>query len=125
MDKTREIMVGKNRLHLGNDNILFFTGIGEYDEKTAFAIKEAGLRLANMVEGKVSVILDHNMAGKPSLKARAVFRKMTEHEKFGKIAHWGVHPVARVLASFVMNISKKKDMRFFKTKEEALTWLKE
>jgi len=29
------------------------------------------------------------------------------------------------MASFFMGASKKKDMRFFKTKEEALAWLKE
>jgi len=86
-------------------------------------IKEAGLKLANMVDGKVDVILDHNKAGKTSSKTRKIFKEMTEHEKFGKIAHYGVHPVAKVLASFIMGMSKKTDMRFFKTKKEALAWV--
>ena len=34
-----------------------------------------------------------------------------------------MHPVARVLASFVMTITKKNEIDFFKTKEEALAWL--
>jgi hypothetical protein len=125
VDKIREIMVGDHRLCLDDNNILYFIGNGNYDEKTALEIKEAGLRLANMVEGTVNVILNHNMAGKPSPRARAIFKEMTEHEKFRKIAHCGIHPVARVLASFVIGISKKQDMRFFATEKEALAWLKE
>jgi hypothetical protein len=30
-----------------------------------------------------------------------------------------------VLASFVMGVTKKEEVYFFKTKEEALAWLKE
>jgi len=50
---------------------------------------------------------------------------VSEYEKTGKVAVFGLHPVARVIASFVMGVSKNKDMRFFKAKEEALAWLKE
>ncbi len=124
-EKDREIWIGKNRIYLDEDNILYYTGFGEHDEKTAIEIMKASLRLANMVEGKVDVILDHNNAGKSCPATRNIYKGMTEHEKFGKIAHWGVHPVARVLASFVMGTSRKKEMRFFKTREQALAWLKE
>ena len=48
-----------------------------------------------------------------------------ELEKIGKIAMFGMHPVARVVASFVMGVTNKEDMRFFKSKEDALLWLKE
>jgi len=124
-NKDREIRVGENRLYLGEDNILYITNIGEIDEKTAIAIKEAVLNVANMVEGKVHTLTDLNKAGKTSPEARKVFKELAEQEKQGKVALFGMHPVARVLASFFMGISKKKDMRFFKTKEEALAWLKE
>ena len=50
---------------------------------------------------------------------------MLENEKIGKVALFGLHPVARVIAAFIMGITRKKDMRFFKSKEEALAWLKE
>ena len=124
-NKDREIRVGENRLYLGENNILYITNIGEIDEKTAIAIKEAVLNVANMVEGKVHTLTDLNKAGKTSPEARKVFKELAEQEKQGKVALFGMHPVARVLASFFMGISKKKDMRFFKTKEEALAWLKE
>ena len=120
----REIWVGENRLYLDEDNVLCIINVGEIDEKIAIEIKEAVLKLMNMVEGKVHTLTDLNKAGKSTSQARKVFQELAEHEKQGKNAFYGMHPVARVLASFFMGISKKKDIRFFKTKEEALTWLK-
>lgn len=124
-EEDREIWVGENRLYLGEDNILDITNIGEIDEKTAIAMKEAVLKLMNMVEGKVHTLTDLNKAGKTTPEARKIFQELAEYEKQGKTVLFGMHPVARVLASFVMGVSKKEDMRFFKTKEEALAWLKE
>ena len=52
-------------------------------------------------------------------------QEMFENEQNEKIALFGIHPVARVIASFVMGATKKKDIRFFKSREEAFLWLKE
>jgi len=123
--KDRKIRVGENRLYLGEDNILYITNIGEIDEETAIAIRDAVLKLMNMVKGKVHTLTDLNKAGKASPEARKIFNELAEHEKQGKNAFFGMHPVARVITSFFIGVSKKKDMRFFKTKEEALAWLKE
>ncbi len=124
-EKDREIWVGENRLYLGEDNIAYFAIVGEHDENTAIAIGEAFLKLINMVGGKVNALGDINKTGKQSPEARKIWKELSEHKKVGKLALIGIHPVARVLASFVMGTTKKKDMRFFKTKEEALAWLKE
>ncbi len=124
-EKGREICVGEYRLCLGEDNIIYVIAVGETDEKLAIAVKEAGIKLMNMVEGKVNILIDLNKAGKSSPEVRRIHRELAEHEKTGKVAFFGMHPVARVIASFFMGVSKKKDMRFYKTKEEALVWLKE
>jgi len=124
-EKDREIWVGKNRLYLGKDNITYFFMVGEHDENISSACGEAFLKLINMVEGKVNALGDLNKTGKQSLKARKIWKELSEHEKVGKLALIGMHPVARVIASFVMGTTKKKDMRFFKTKEDSLAWLKE
>jgi hypothetical protein len=124
-NKDREIRVGENRLYLGEDNVLYVTIFGEVDEKIAIALKEADLKFKNMVEEKYDVLADLNKSGKHSSESRKIWKEMTEHDKTGKVAIFGMHLVARVIASFVMGVSKKKDMRFFKTKEEALLWLKE
>jgi len=121
----REIWVGQNRLYLGDDNILYVTVVGEWDEKTATEISEADSKLRNMIEGTMDVLINLNKAGKQTSGARKIVKELGEHEKTGKVALFGLHPVAKILASFVMGITRKKDMRFFKTEEEALAWLKE
>jgi len=124
-NKDRETWVGKNRLYLGEDNILYLTIFGEVDEKIETRINEATLKLMNMVEGKVNTLIDLNKAGKTSPGARKRQKEISEHEKVGRVALFGLHPVAKVIASFFMGLSKNKNMRFFKTKEEALAWLNE
>ncbi len=124
-NKDREIWVGKNKLYLGEDNITYFVLVGEHDENMASACGEAFLKLINMGEGKVNALGDLNKIEKQSPEARKIWKEVSEPEKVGKLALFGMHPVARVIASFVIGTTKKKDMRFFKTKEEALAWLKE
>ena len=121
----REIWIGENRIYLGEDNIFYITVVGEVDEEIAIAIKEVDLKFKNTVEEKLNILADLNKAGQQSAKARKIWKDMTEGDKSGKVAMFGMHPVARVLASFVMGVSRNKDMRFFKTKEDALAWLKE
>ena len=124
-EKEREIWVGKNKVYLSEDNIINIINVGEINEKTAIAIKDAVIKLTTMVEGNVSTLTDLNKAGKMTPEARKVFQEFVGQRGYGKAALFGMHPVARVLASFFRGMSRKKDMRFFKTKEEALAWLKE
>ena len=120
----REIWVGENRLYLGEDNILYETLVGEQDEKIVLAIHEASIQLRNMVEGKVDILVDLNKTGKASPKARKIGREILEDKRIRKVALFGIHPVARVLSAFLLGVTQKKDIRFFKTREEALAWLK-
>ena len=119
----REFQVGENRIYLSEDNIIYFINVGKIDEKTALKGAEAMGTLLNEGKGKVNFLIDLNKGGMVTSKARAILREFTEKRVKGKLAFWGLHPVARVLASFFMGITKKKGMRFFKTREEALAWL--
>ena len=121
----REIWIEKNRFYLGEDNIFYMTIVHEQDEGIALAMRDTFFTLLRMVEGKVNIFTDSNKGGKASPEARRIFKEMMENEKVGKIAIFGLHPVSRMLASFIMGVIKKEDMCFFKTKEEALAWLKE
>ena len=123
-EKEREIWIGESRLLLGEDNILYQTIVGKIDEEDAAAIQDASEQLRSMVTGKVNSFVDLSRAGKPTPEAREIGKKRIENSDIGKIALFGQHPVARVIAAFVIGITKKKDMRFFKNKEEALSWLK-
>ncbi len=127
--KDREIWVGQNWLYLGEDNILHVIGGGDVDEEMAIKLKEVVLKnffnLEELKGERVSTLIDVNKAGRQSSKARKIWKELVEHEKTGKIAFCGLHPVASVIAAFVMGICRKEDMRFFKTRAEAISWLKE
>ncbi len=121
----REIWVGEHRLYLGEDNMNYITSFGGYmDEKQATEVSQASLRLMNTVQGKVNCLIDLNKVGQQSSGARKIWREWSENEKTGKVALFGLQPVARVIASFVIGVTRKRDIRFFKTREEALAWLK-
>lgn len=124
-ENKREIWIGGNHTYLGDDNIIYTTVVGEVDENTANAIRNVHLKFMDTVEGKMNSLVDLNKAGKQPPEARKIGKEMFEHEKMGKVALFGLHPVARVIASFVIGVTNKKDIRFFKTKEEAQAWLKE
>jgi len=124
-EKEREIWVGKSRYYFGEDNIIHVTVVGEVDDNIAIEHRDTCMKFVNMIAGTANVLVDNTRAGKISPEARKVFRGLTENEKTGKVAIFGLHPVARVIAAFFMGATKKKDMRFFNTKEEALAWLKE
>ncbi len=121
----REIWVGENRFYLGEDNILYETIVGEADDEMGNAMEEATDKLKKKAEGKMDVLVDVNRASKPSPKSRARAKRTFEDEGVGKVAIFGMNPVGRVVSSFVIGITNKKDLRLFKFKEEALMWLKE
>ena len=124
-EKTKEIWVGENRFYLDEDNILHITAASEQNRKAANILKEATDTFKSRVARKMNIFLDLNKVRKTSPEARKIGQEMLEDEEIGKVAFFGLHPVARVVAAFIIGVSKKKNLRFFKTEEEALTWLKE
>lgn len=121
----REFWVGESRFYLGEDNIFCETIVGDQDEKTIIVALEAHNKFKNMVEGKMKMLIDINKSGHLSSRARKIGQETLEDEKIGKVALFGAHPVARVIAAFIIGVTRKKDFRFFKTREEALAWLKD
>lgn len=125
-ENRREIRVGENRIYLGEDDMFYLTIVGEIDEEIASgfinALEEIGSKFNKK---KRNLFIDNNKAGKISSKARKIFHKLDNWETTGKVAIFGLHPVARVIAFFYIGISKNKNMRFFNNKEDALAWLKE
>ncbi|MFC2048697.1 STAS/SEC14 domain-containing protein [Elusimicrobiota bacterium] len=123
-EKDREIWVGKSSLYIREDNILFITIIGDTDKEKAVALWNAAETLFDFVKGKVNVLVDLSNAGKQSAEARKVGKKSFENEKNEKVALLRVNPVARIIASFVMGVTRKEDIRLFTTEKDALDWLK-
>ena len=119
----KEIWVGENKTSLIEENIIHVISKGEQTTELATIQNKINLGLASMVEGKISYLIDLNQSGKSSPEARSIWSKACEHENTYKVAVFGLHPVAKVIASFVFGITRKKDMRFFCLEKEARSWL--
>jgi len=118
-----EYVVGNNVTSLIEQNIVYVVAHGDQSDKLAIAQSQINHKLANMAGDKISCLIDLNHCGKSSPKARNVWRSLCEEEITKKVAIFGMHPVASVLAAFVMRVTKSNNQQFFKTKEEALDWL--
>jgi hypothetical protein len=106
-----------------DDNILYIISNGDTDEEAAIRIKEAILEFFK-ARNKTSIFVDMNNFGKITPEARRKAKEVMNHEKTGNIAFVGNHPVARVIAEFLILVSGNKKSRFFGNPEEALNWLK-
>ncbi len=74
---------------------------------------------------KLSFFINVNECGKNSPEARNTWKYLTEHDKTKKVAIFGIHPVAKVIAYFVIGtLIKKKKIKFFDNEEKALEWIK-
>ena len=119
------VMPGKNKLYFGEDKILYATIVGEYTTEMAkltyefFELHKTKM----MVDGKVKLFIDLTSARKASAGAKELMHLFSKD--IGKIALIGFNPVARVIASFFIGNSTKKDINFFNTQEDAIEWLKE
>lgn len=118
-----EFLIGENRAIINGENLVHIVAVGEQTDEMANLQKELLLRLVTLVPGKMNILVDLNKSGKNSPYAREMWNKMDAHEKINKVAVFGMTPVSRVIASFVLSFSKNSNQRFFKTKEEAMIWL--
>jgi hypothetical protein len=121
----KEFLVGENRVFLDDDTIQNIILVGDTDAMTAKALVDCLTGLTRGIDGKIRTLVDLNMAGKASSEMRTMGRVMIQDDKTGKVALFGLHPVARVLASFIIGVTGGKNIRFFKTRDEALVWLRE
>jgi len=119
-----EYQHGLNRISLMDHNIITVTAIGSLEKEDALAIVTIIHTFEKQITGKINYLIDLNRAGKNSPQARRIWKERNENRITGKVALFGIHPVAKVLASFVMNVSLQDNMRFFSTREEALKWLR-
>jgi len=121
--KENKIRLGEDGFYSAKDNIIYVTIVGQIDDVKSTKLQEILEKFLKRVKKKVNVLIDTNNIKDASSNARKEFQSAITNEKIGKIAFFGLNPVAKVIASFVMGISKRKNMRFFNSKEKALNWL--
>lgn len=125
MGKKKVVRIGNTEFYLDEDEILHIISHGDIDEEDYNKMSEATTKVTDTIAGKVKILVDLNHCGKVPAKMRRMAKGDFEKEKTGKVALFGMHPVARILASFIIGITRKEDIRFFKTEKEALAWLQE
>jgi hypothetical protein len=118
-----EFNMGENKLSLIEGNIIYVIAQGEQTTEIALNHKKICEMLSNNLEGKINYLIDLNKCGKNSPEAREIWKELSELETTNKVATYGLNPVSRVIASFVIGNLVKGDMHFFKTKEEAIRWI--
>lgn len=124
-DAEREIMVGKNRIYLDDDSIIHFINVGDIDEKDALEAAKAMGKLNGLAGGKANFLIDLNRGGKLTSEAKKILKDFSENTIKGKLGFWGLSALPKLLASIFMTVTKKSDMSFFETREQAVAWLKE
>jgi hypothetical protein len=120
-----EFWVGPTHVSVTNGNLLDIRAVGPQNYDTAMAHVAIFNQIYNEIKKPIIFLVDLNHAGKNSAEARKVWKDISDSEFTCKIALIGIHPVARVIAGFVMSISSSSKMQFFSTREKALEWIYE
>jgi hypothetical protein len=120
----KDFTIGENLITLLDKTTIYIEAIGEQTDEHAREILKLYPILYTQLSGKINQLVNLNQSGKSSPKARQVYEEMNNHERTNKVAVFGMHPVARVLAAFVTGLSGTKNIEFFTNKEDALAWLK-
>lgn len=91
----------------------------------ALRLKEICLQVSSGMEEKCNYLIDLNNCGKNEPGVRKIWKELSEHNNTKKVATFGMNPVAKVIANFVIGTHKRNNLRFFKHEKDAVNWLYE
>jgi hypothetical protein len=120
-----EFWIGPTQVKVINGNLVNIKAVGPQNYDTAMAHVAIFNQIYNEAKRPIMFLVDLNHAGKNSAEARKVWKDISENQNTYKVGLVGIHPVARVIAGFVMIISASSKMQFFSTPEKALRWIYE
>ena len=121
----KEYMLGINRVTLIENNIIYVQAKGPQTYEMSLAYKEICHLIYANVEGKINYLINLNECSKNESAARETWKDLSSEDKTNKAATFGLNPVARVIASFVIGTYGNDNLRFFKSYEDAKAWLQE
>ena len=114
-----------NTLEQIKTDLVFVIIVGDQNSITALKIKEVVDIFTHGISNKMNYLIDITKSGKVTHGARSIYKMLAEDEHTRRAGLFGLNPVARVLASFVINTYKKDNLKFFSTRDDALQWLLE
>lgn len=119
----KETRVDEHWFRLEDCNIISITINGDVDTAAAVKFTEVTEGFLQSAGQKLHMLIDLNKAGNASLEARHEGKARMADDRIAKIAYFGLHPVARMIAFFMIELARNNKMRFFGTEEAARQWL--
>ena len=121
----------KNRVRLGQEDIIYMEIFGDVNENV-FEIFEEAIEMAKRFSGKTKALLSFekplaSLEGGSERRKKLVemTKKAYKDPGFEKLAICGLSTLIRIAAYFVVKATKLDNIRVFESKKEALKWLKE
>ena len=120
----------ENKVWLGEDGIIYAEVVKVDSEEDAYEILEGIKKILKKSSRKMKIFIDIMTS---TIIASSQFRKecgekikeLYEDIGFERTAICGITVIPRTIAFFVIKASGVKNIEIFKTKKEALKWLKE
>ena len=123
-ENKREILAGRTRGYIDEDNILHLKITGKLDYEHTTQLIEAANKLTSTVGKKVDSVIDISDIGLITVMTQNLGKKWLDAKETGKVAIFGAGTRPAIIAKFVLEAIGKKDIALFKTEEDALKWLK-
>jgi len=118
-----EFRLGNDTVYLRDNNILYVEVVGHHTAEFASEMKKLCTHLVSQMDAQCCYLINLNKSGKNDPGARSIWKELSIHEKIYKVATFGLNPVARVIANFVIGSYSGNNIRFFNTEKEAVEWL--
>lgn len=111
----------RNDIHC-EDGMIVYRLTTSVDDTEAKRLDELGRVFLDRNEAD-HILIDIQKSSDFSSAARKRWVNFLQHPRIVKVAIFGGNIFIRTLATFVIGASKKKNIKFFETEEEARKWL--
>ncbi len=125
MYRKKEIKRKQIKIFVDKDGIINFVDQTRNTVEDALVAKEKILELAKKMPKPRRLLTDLTGIETPSAKIRKIVAEMMKEARIDKIALVGGDFIMKTVANFMMSASGIKNSKFFKTKKEAIEWLKQ
>lgn len=95
------------------------------EEQAKYTVRESNKIFNAYPERKMRAVIDVRESLKVFSRARKIYGTFLKDKRIGKVAFFGVNTVMKIVLSFIIAFSGKKNTKIFKTGEKALEWLKQ
>ena len=116
--------IDKFRISIIESNIIYIAEQIDITDESGAECSRQVIEKAKKLKNDKFLLIDLTDSEMPPPKARKAYKKMVQVGKFKKIAIFGAITSLRVMAKFITRAGGLSNLDFFKTKEEALVWLK-